>query len=180
MRFCLFVAAAAVSRASISAHANTLTQTLQQVYQNVQSTEEDTGGIALFNPDLGTLVSVTQTLSGQIVFIPSSASASYVFNVNGQSTPIRSLITETSGGFIDVSVTSGPTLEESSGQFGQQYEIEPFDLEVNNGSVSSIGIITDTFNFNYVPAAVTPEPSSLCFLGTAVLGMLNVIRKRSI
>ena len=179
MRLSLFVAVAAVSTASVSAHADTLTQTLQQVYQNVQSTEEDTGGIALFDPDLGTLISVTQTLSGQIVFTPSSASASYVFGVNGPNTPIQSLITETSSGLLDVSVTSGPTLEEFSGQFGQQYEIEPFDLEVNNGSVSSIGTVTDTFSFNYTPAAITPEPSGLCLLGTGLLGLVNVVRRRS-
>ncbi len=161
-------------------HADTLTQTLRQTYTGVSSTVEDTGGIAQFDPALGTLNSVTQTLAGTIVFTPTSPSGSFTFGVNGQGTPITTLLAFTSGGDINVSATSGPTLEEATDQFGQQYTIEPFDLAITGGTLSSVGSVTDTFTFNYTPSAVaaTPEPTSFALLGTGLLGMAGVLRRR--
>ena len=177
-RFCVALTAAAIFL-SAGARADTLTQTLSQTLTGLTGTEEDGGGIADFDPALGTLNSVTQTVAGTLIFTPTDTSkpASFVFGVNGNDTPIQSLLSETSGGTIDVSVTTGPTLEEFTGRFGQQYTLEPFDVEVLNGTLSSSGPVTDSFTFNYTPAT-TPEPSGLILLGTGVLGIAGATRRR--
>lgn len=162
--------------------ADTLTRTISQTV-NYSGTGpiEDFSGIALFNPDLGTLNSVTQTLSGNLTFTPNSASSYFTVGVNGPETPITSLLTFTTGGNINVSVTSGPTLEELTSQFGQQYIIEPFDISIFDGTLVSNGLFTDSFTFNYTPAAVTtatPEPSSFALLGSGLLGMAGLLKRR--
>lgn len=166
--------------ASTASYADTLTRSLSQsIDYSGTGPIEDFGGIALFDPDLGTLNSVTQTLTGTVTFVANGSGSSYTFNVNGPGTPITTLLTFTASGTLNVRVTSGPTLEESSSQFGQQYAIEPFDVSINNGTLISNGPVTDSFIFDYTPAsAVTPEPSSLFLLGTGLLGFAGVIKRR--
>ena len=181
MRLLKGVIAAAVFLTCFAAHAATISQTLSQTI-NYSGTGpiENFGGIALFNPDLGTLINVTQTLYGNVTFVPNSPSSSFSFGVNGPQAPINSLQTFYSSGTINVSATSsGPILEESTSQFGQQYVIEFFDVSINNGTLISNGPVTDTFTFNYIPTAVTPEPSSLVLLGTGLLGVATAIRRRA-
>ena len=180
MRLQPFLTVGAMLLACVAAKGAPVSQTLSQTIKfNGTGPIEDFGGIALFNPDLGTLNSVTQTLYGNVTFTPNAPTSSFTFNVNGPETPITTLLTFYGGGPINVSATSaGPTLEEASSKFGQQYVIEPFDVTINNGTLISAGLITDTFTFNYTPATVTPEPSSFVLLGTGVLGIASVLRKR--
>ena len=168
-----------------AAHADTLTESLTQSFNSggrgITGTIEDFGGIALFDPALGTLNSVTQSLTGDFTFTPTTPSGFYEFNVNGPDTPIKSLIFEnTSASNFDFSVTSvGPTMEEYSDLYGQQYTIEPFDILVEGGALQVTGPIVDSFTFNYTPAmATTPEPSSYLLLGTGLLGAMVLIWRR--
>ena len=184
MHHALRIVTAILAGALVSAaHADTLTESLSQSFNfgPVTGTIEDFGGIALFDPALGTLNSVTQSLTGNFTFTPTTSSGFYEFNVNGSDTPIQSLITEyTSENNFDFSVTSnGPTMEEYTDIYGQQYTIEPFDILVEGGMLQATGPIVDSFTFNYTPAvAATPEPSSYLLLGTGLLGAAWLVRRR--
>ena len=169
--FALFCAAA--SRAAV---ADTLTRSLTATYTDDNGTVEGFGGLALFDPALGQLNSVTQTLSGQIVFTPNvPGQGSYAIGT-GPLLPNETLYASASFSFSATS--AGPDLEEATDAFGQQYQIVPLDLEVQGGTVSSVCPVVDSFAFNYTPAvASTPEPSSLLLLGTGLVGTSGVLRK---
>lgn len=63
---------------STASYADTLTRSLSQsIDYSGTGPIEDFGGIALFDPDLGTLNSVTQTLTGTVTFVANGSGSSY-------------------------------------------------------------------------------------------------------
>ena len=172
MRLYAFVAAAAMLSASFAARADTLVESFAQTYNNFSGSSETSFGVELFNPDLGTLNSVTQSLTGTLSL---SSGATYEFSTG----PILSNVNGNSADMVlNASATlPAPELEATSGIFEPEYEIVPFDLTVSKGTLTSLGPVVDSFTFNYTPAP-TPEPSSFLLLGTGLLGVVGVMRKR--
>lgn len=170
---CPVLFCAAVSQAAV---ADTLTRSILATYTDANGTVEGFGGLALFDPALGQLNSVTQTLSGQIVFTPDvPGQGSYTIGT-GPLLPNETL--DASALFSFSATGPGTDLEEMTDVFGQQYRIVAFDLAVQGGTVNSVGPVVDSFTFNYTPAvASTPEPSSLLLLGTGLVGTSGLLRR---
>ncbi len=179
MRFSHVVAAAALLSASLAAHADTITQTFtgSATGDHVTMYEFEP---ATFNPALGTLNSITSAISG--TFVTSADNNGFV---NIEDTTFGTLVfhtvfsASTSGGsfaFTDTTTAPHSLFEaQNGGGSGLGLEIE--------GSLLVSSSVTDVLTYNYTPAivppvAVTPEPSSLALLGTGILGVAGVMRKR--
>ena len=167
--FSAFMAAAALIAAVPVAFADTYTESFGASYSDVTQTEETTTGILAFNSTLGTLNSITETLTGQVLFTPTAADGSYTFNTENL---IR--MTFTSSQIFDISA-SAPDL---AGLTGSGYYIEALDLEVTDGSVTSVGPVEDSYTFNYTPASTTPEPSGLILLATGIAAAGTTLRRK--
>lgn len=165
-----------VTATSVVAYAETLTEGISTPIDLTTTSSFDQFGLALFDPALGTLNSVTQTLTGSFRFTPTMPGAGQYQISTG---PILPNDVEYADADLNFSATAGPQLEEGTDQFGQQYAIEFLDIAVTGGRVTSLGDVTDTYTFNYTPA-VTPEPSSLLLFGTGLLGVAFKVRRRFI
>ena len=159
MRFYSFVAAAALLSASLAAHADTITL------------DAATSSNGTYN--------YTYFSNNGSVFSGSPFTFTGLSGVTGASTQVP--------GFFTVSFTStSVSFDTASGNGAQGATFT--DLFSITSSVLTLGTVqysipttpaqTGTTLGPVAAVAVTPEPSSLALLGTGILGVAGVIRKR--
>lgn len=183
MRLSHFVAAAALLTVNFAAHADSFTQPLTIV--NGDGSVQDSSGFYLvatnpfsqFNPSVGALTSVVASIQGTATAGADGdhlANLRYTyFNPKGGSTS-GSTYSPGSFSFTSHLNDSSTDLSAFTGTGANPFRIEFTDPTTN---VNATGTVT----YNYtaaIPAAATPEPSGLALLGTGVLGVLGVARKR--
>jgi hypothetical protein len=187
----------------VLAHADTITQT--QTYsiatQTMISSENFPGAFfSNFNPSMGTLTSMTISLTGSatvtaylndpstdidgVSFSDFEDNSGIGFGLTG---PITG-ITSSPSGLIDFNVSQADTFASDLAAFTQpgstnlsfilvnQYGIinqDTFPVQVNTSA------LTETITYNYIPSVISPapEPSSIALLTTG-LGSLGFFRRR--
>ena len=183
MRLRLPILACALLITSLAAHASSLTLNYSAAGASVQNRSQYFGltstPFAQFNPALGTLSSIDISVSGSytsasnnlnrfVSVTPASNSNQFLILGSGPST--RQPTFNFSGAGSD---SFGGDLAYFEGA-GTQALILNFD-----GPGSGMGSGSITYNYTAAaPVAVTPEPSSFALLGTGVLGMAGVLKRR--
>ena len=185
-RFSILSIALLLSAAPLSAHADTLTTNFGVNFTGLTGPQENLFGITEFDPRLGTLNSITATLTGYVNFVPQSPGNSYVqltlsspfgdiFRQNYYASSVVSISTTFTdvGGYINCCV-----------QAVNHLILDP-DVSVRAGSASTVlsassntpANLNGTVTYNFTPAA-TPEPSTLVLLGSGLLTLAAPARKR--
>ncbi len=163
-RHIILFAALLFSAATLPAHADTITTNFSVGFTNLTGPEENLFGVLQFNPALGTLNSITATLTGNVTFVPdNSGNSSYELTLDS---PFGFIFrqTYTSSSAIAISVTDPNT----GGFVGINHVILDPDVSVTGGSASTVPTtLAGTFTYNYTPAP-TPEPSSFALLLTGL------------
>ena len=182
----LLFAAALVLAFTLPSHADTLTTNFSVNFTGLTGPQENLFGITEFDPRLGTLNSITATLSGYVAFVPQSPGNSvYQLDLTSPYGDIfRQNYTASSVIAISTTFTNVGGYINCCAPIVNHLILDP-DVEVTGGSASTVASgssnvptsLQGTFTYNYTPTP-TPEPSTLILLGSGILATAGAVRKR--
>lgn len=181
MRLSFLVIASAVLTTSFAARADTLTKS----YVATGSTHKNNGNVygiasspfSRFDTSLGTLNSITIALTG--TYSPAGGQAISFLGVTPDSS-IQHILFSGSGSGTSTFAISASGTDSGSGDLSF---FEGAGLQALNLNFDGSGIVnaTGSLMYNYTPAgpvSTTPEPSSFALLGSGVLGIAGVMRRK--
>jgi hypothetical protein len=161
----------------IAARANTITKDFTVGISGRDNRNFPTSFFDKFNPSLGTLTSISQTLTGSTIWTaPPTAIMFMTLFTTGAiqifSPPGRIAID------ISGSTTRSSALTELTGT--GQFSDTLMSHDINSNGSFSTARLDGTITYDYTPAAPSsvPEPMSITLLGTALLGLGAISRQR--
>jgi hypothetical protein len=187
MRAGIVVAVVSLSLVSVAAYADSTAPESFTGNVSVTASSTDTSAFAQFDTSLGTLDSVTVEFSGTLE--SEDAIVNTVFSgLTANNEPSSTiLVTGTGGVPADPGATNTITADGTFSSDLSYFEgtgTTTLALEFLSKGVADTYGTTGTITYNYTPAVVTPppaatpEPSSLALLGSGVLGLAGVVRRR--
>ena len=181
MRLYAFVAAAALLSASLAARADTITQSFAVPFVHYNTSNGySTYGASFpsnpFNPALGTLNSVSLFATGSVTVGGPSYQGSDI-NFEGQTGNLVFQQTAQYGRAGTYNVSYGATAIDPFTLQSVENPAPYTEVDFNGQGIVSADV-TGTVTYDYTPVAATPEPSSLALLGTGLLSVVGVARRR--